>query len=119
MTATALHPGAITEVAGLPVGHHRLAARPTGCTVVLCPQGATTGGEVRGALGAEAVTCAVSNAMRAAGLLNEPKLPASRGLHTCADVRRTTRHRRQRLQPARDHAGLRRGRQTAFAGSLT
>ncbi len=44
-----LHPGSLTDVAGLAVGHHTLAARPTGCTVVLCPQGATCGVDVRGA----------------------------------------------------------------------
>lgn len=44
-----LHPGSITDVAGLAVGHHTLAARPTGCTVVLCPHGATCGVDVRGA----------------------------------------------------------------------
>lgn len=44
-----LHPGTLTDVAGLAVGHHTLAARPTGCTVVLCPQGATCGVDVRGA----------------------------------------------------------------------
>ncbi len=41
--------GAITDVAGLRVGHHTDARRPTGCTVVLTPQGATAGVDVRGA----------------------------------------------------------------------
>ena len=41
-------PGAITDVAGLRVGHHTLAARATGCTVVLCPDGAVAGVDVRG-----------------------------------------------------------------------
>lgn len=44
-----MHPGSLTDVAGLAVGHHTLAARPTGCTVVLCPQGAVAGVDVRGA----------------------------------------------------------------------
>ena len=44
-----LHPGTITDVSGLSVGHHTRAERPTGCTVVLCPQGATCGVDVRGA----------------------------------------------------------------------
>jgi L-aminopeptidase/D-esterase-like protein len=44
-----LHPGAITDVAGLAVGHWSDARRPTGCSVVLCPQGATCGVDVRGA----------------------------------------------------------------------
>lgn len=44
-----LHPGSITDVPGLAVGHHTESARATGCTVVLCPQGATCGVDVRGA----------------------------------------------------------------------
>ncbi len=44
-----LHPGSLTDIAGLRVGHHTEAARPTGCTVVLCPDGATCGVDVRGA----------------------------------------------------------------------
>ena len=44
-----MYPGSLTDVAGLAVGHTTLAARPTGCTVVLCPQGATCGVDVRGA----------------------------------------------------------------------
>ncbi|MDC6168247.1 P1 family peptidase [Paucibacter sp. XJ19-41] len=39
----------ICDVAGLMVGHHTDHRRPTGCTVVLCPQGATAGVDVRGA----------------------------------------------------------------------
>lgn len=38
----------ITAVAGLSVGHHTLSARATGCTVVLCPEGAVCGVDVRG-----------------------------------------------------------------------
>jgi L-aminopeptidase/D-esterase-like protein len=41
-------PGTLTDVAGISVGHHTLAGRPTGCTVVLCPDGATAGVDVRG-----------------------------------------------------------------------
>lgn len=41
--------GAITDVAGLAVGHHTDSRRPTGCTVVLTPQGAVAGVDVRGA----------------------------------------------------------------------
>lgn len=41
--------GSLTDVAGLTVGHHSDARRPTGCTVVLCPQGAVAGVDVRGA----------------------------------------------------------------------
>ncbi len=44
-----LFPGAITDVAGLRVGHHTDRRRPTGCTVLLCPQGAVCGVDVRGA----------------------------------------------------------------------
>jgi L-aminopeptidase/D-esterase-like protein len=44
-----LHPGSLTDVAGLQVGHHTLTERSTGCSVVLCPQGAVCGVDVRGA----------------------------------------------------------------------
>jgi L-aminopeptidase/D-esterase-like protein len=44
-----LQPGSITDVAGLAVGHWTSSQRPTGCSVVLCPQGATCGVDVRGA----------------------------------------------------------------------
>lgn len=40
--------GDLTDVAGLKVGHHTDARRPTGCTVVLCEAGATCGVDVRG-----------------------------------------------------------------------
>jgi L-aminopeptidase/D-esterase-like protein len=39
----------LTAVAGLKVGHHTLAERPTGCTVVLAEAGAIAGVDVRGA----------------------------------------------------------------------
>lgn len=38
----------LTAVAGVEVGHHTLAARPTGCTVVLAEAGAVAGVDVRG-----------------------------------------------------------------------
>lgn len=44
-----LFPGAITDVAGLRVGHYTDTRRPTGCSVVLCEAGATAGVDVRGA----------------------------------------------------------------------
>ena len=44
-----MFPGAITDIAGLRVGHHTDTRRPTGCTVLLCEQGATAGVDVRGA----------------------------------------------------------------------
>ena len=49
-----MHPPAprrdsLTDVRGLTVGHFTHAARPTGCTVVLVPQGAVAGVDVRGA----------------------------------------------------------------------
>jgi len=47
--ARELFPGAITDLAGLRVGHFTDARRPTGCSVVLCPQGVTCGVDVRGA----------------------------------------------------------------------
>ncbi len=46
---TALFPGSITDIAGLKVGHHTDARRPTGCTVVLCETGVVCGVDVRGA----------------------------------------------------------------------
>ena len=44
-----MNSGSLSDVSGLSVGHHTLGSRPTGCTVVLCPQGATAGVDVRGA----------------------------------------------------------------------
>ena len=38
----------ITAIAGVAAGHHTLAARPTGCTVVLTEDGATAAVDVRG-----------------------------------------------------------------------
>jgi L-aminopeptidase/D-esterase-like protein len=43
-----LEPGTLTDVAGVRVGHAAVIGRPTGCTVVLCPQGAVGGVDVRG-----------------------------------------------------------------------
>ncbi len=43
------HEGHIARVLGLQVGHFTHTARPTGCTVVLCPDGAVAGVDVRGA----------------------------------------------------------------------
>lgn len=40
--------GSITDVPGLKLGHHTLDRRPTGCTVLLCEEGATAGVDVRG-----------------------------------------------------------------------
>jgi L-aminopeptidase/D-esterase-like protein len=39
----------LTDVRGLRVGHHTDARRPTGCTVILTPDGAVAGVDVRGA----------------------------------------------------------------------
>ena len=41
--------GSITDVAGLSVGHFTDTRRPTGCTVILTPEGAVAGVDVRGA----------------------------------------------------------------------
>jgi len=41
--------GSITRVAGIEVGHHTDARRPTGCTVILAREGAVGGVDVRGA----------------------------------------------------------------------
>ncbi len=43
-----MHPGSLTDVPGLKVGHFTDARRPTGCSVVLCETGATAGVAVRG-----------------------------------------------------------------------
>lgn len=40
--------GAITDVPGIKVGHHTDTRRPTGCTVILCEDGAVGGVDVRG-----------------------------------------------------------------------
>ncbi|MBK1612797.1 peptidase S58 [Rubrivivax gelatinosus] len=40
---------ALTDVAGLAVGHHTLADARSGCSVVLCPEGVVAGVDVRGA----------------------------------------------------------------------
>ena len=44
-----MFPGAITDIAGLRVGHFTDSRRPTGCTVLLCETGAVAGVDVRGA----------------------------------------------------------------------
>jgi L-aminopeptidase/D-esterase-like protein len=44
-----VYPGFLTDVRGLSVGHFTDTRRPTGCTVVLTPQGAVAGVDVRGA----------------------------------------------------------------------
>jgi L-aminopeptidase/D-esterase-like protein len=46
--ASAFATGAITDVAGLAVGHFTHPRHATGCTVVLCPPGAVGGVDVRG-----------------------------------------------------------------------
>lgn len=48
MTLPAPYPGTLTDVAGLAVGHAAAPGRPTGCTVVLCPQGVVAGAAVHG-----------------------------------------------------------------------
>src|SRR4051795_7901253 len=40
--------GTITDVPGIKIGHHTLTRRPTGCTVILCEDGAVGGVDVRG-----------------------------------------------------------------------
>lgn len=40
--------GSLTDVAGLKVGHYTDPRRPTGCTVILCEDGAVCGVDVRG-----------------------------------------------------------------------
>jgi len=41
--------GSLTDVAGLRVGHFTETRRPTGCTVIIAPEGAVAGVDVRGA----------------------------------------------------------------------
>ncbi len=41
--------GCIVDVPGIKLGHHTLTARPTGCSVILCEDGAVAGVDVRGA----------------------------------------------------------------------
>jgi L-aminopeptidase/D-esterase-like protein len=43
------HNDTLTAISGLLVGHDQDPRRPTGCTVVLCPQGVVAGVDVRGA----------------------------------------------------------------------
>ncbi len=40
---------AITDVPGIKVGHYTYRQKPTGCTVILCEEGAVGGVDVRGA----------------------------------------------------------------------
>ncbi|MBC8718283.1 P1 family peptidase [Ochrobactrum sp. Marseille-Q0166] len=40
--------GSISDVPGIKLGHHTLTKRPTGCTVLLCEEGAVAGVDVRG-----------------------------------------------------------------------
>lgn len=40
--------GSIADVPGIRLGHHTLTKRPTGCTVLLCEEGAVAGVDVRG-----------------------------------------------------------------------
>ncbi|MDA8456402.1 P1 family peptidase [Acidovorax sp. GBBC 3334] len=49
LAAAATDPGSITRVAGIEVGHSTSPLRPTGCTVVMAPDGAVAGVDVRGA----------------------------------------------------------------------
>ena len=45
----AIHKNSLTSLQGILVGHYTDDRRPTGCTVVLCAQGAVAGVDVRGA----------------------------------------------------------------------
>ena len=45
----AIHNNSLTSLQGILVGHYTDDRRPTGCTVVLCPDGAVAGVDVRGA----------------------------------------------------------------------
>ena len=43
------HNPSLTRLQGVLVGHHSLSDRPTGCSVVICPEGTVGGVDVRGA----------------------------------------------------------------------
>ncbi|TKT74568.1 P1 family peptidase [Aquamicrobium sp. LC103] len=47
-TVPPLMGGSIVDVPGVKLGHHTLSSRPTGCTVLLCEEGAVAGVDVRG-----------------------------------------------------------------------
>ncbi len=49
VTPRPLYPGALTDVAGIEVGHFTETRRPTGCSVVMARDGAVAGVDVRGA----------------------------------------------------------------------
>ncbi|MFM2119290.1 MAG: hypothetical protein RL722_758 [Pseudomonadota bacterium] len=49
LTLPSPYPGQITDIAGLMLGHAQLTGRPSGCSVLLCPQGVTAAVDVRGA----------------------------------------------------------------------
>jgi len=49
MTSPLPNAGSLTDVRGLRVGHFTETRRPTGCTVILAPDGAVAGVDVRGA----------------------------------------------------------------------
>lgn len=49
MTSPSARVGSLTDVRGLRVGHFTDTRRPTGCTVILAPDGAVAGVDVRGA----------------------------------------------------------------------
>ena len=48
MSTHDLHPGSITDIEGITVGQAAAHGRATGCSVVLCPDGAVCGAAVRG-----------------------------------------------------------------------
>ena len=63
----------LTAVPGIKVGHHTIAERPTGCTVILLEAGATAGVDVRGAAPATAETDLLKpGESRAADLRHQP-----------------------------------------------
>jgi L-aminopeptidase/D-esterase-like protein len=49
ISSTREHAGAITDVAGIEIGHFTDTRRPTGCSVVIAREGAVAGVDVRGA----------------------------------------------------------------------
>ena len=84
-----LAPGSLTDVLGVEVGHATNHVALTGCTVVLCRQGAIAGGSVRGlAPGTRRRTSFLAGDARGEG----PRHPA---------------YWRKRLRPHRDHGVMR------------
>ena len=67
--------GAITDVAGLKVGHFTDTRRPTGCTVILAEEGAVAGVDVRGAAPGTRETDLLRPGMLSLGEIEQAAVP--------------------------------------------